>query len=156
MSKFEPVIVPGWLGPLGFWIPQKGKAFTFGAFTVTTDEFIFSDESEVLLELSRSGTAVTWPRVYGGGGIGLEGGGLKRAVCFGRPFPDAPNPEPERFKEAMQSLDALGKGLDGTLGGLFADTGGQLIGLFNSIQDIRSGRAAGKRIRAAIEAPVRG
>jgi hypothetical protein len=151
MDAIARVVVPGWLGPARLFVLEQGRAYTFGAFMVTDDEFAFSDESQVLLRLRRDQTTIEWPRLNMGAAIKLESEGMKKVVFFGRPFPDAPSPEPQEFEGAATALGAAKAGLGDSLGGLFADIGGDLITLFNSIQDQKRGRAVGNRVRAAIE-----
>lgn len=151
MGVSDPVVVPGWLGPARMFVPEKGRAYTFGAFMVSSDEVAFSDETQMLLRLRRDETKIEWPRLLMGAALKLEGGGTRKVVFFGRPFPDAPSPEPERFKSAAGALDAAAAGLGDSLGALLADIGGELITLFNSIQDQKRGRAVGSRIRAILE-----
>lgn len=152
MTGTDSFVIPGWLGPARMFVLEQGLAYTFGAFMVTTDEVAFSDESQMLLRLRRDQTTIEWPRMFMGAALKLEGGGTKKVVFFGRPFPNAPSPEPEKFKNAAGALDAAAAGFGDSLGGLLADIGGDLITLFNSIQDQKRGRAVGSRVRALLEA----
>lgn len=102
MGASDPVVVPGWLGRARMVVPEKGRAYTFGAFMVSADEVAFSDETEMLLRLSRDETTIEWPRLFMGAGLKLEGGGIKEVVFFGRPFPTlrVPIPSDSRSRPA--------------------------------------------------------
>ena len=154
-SAFDPIVVPGWLGPARLFVLEQGRAYVFGAFTVTEGEYVFSDASQVLLRLRRDETRVEWPRWFMGGAIKLTGPGVKKIVAFGRPFPDAPSPEPAQFESAADALDIAVAGLGDGLAGTLAGIGGDLIQLVNGINDVKSGKAVGERIRSAIENPSR-
>lgn len=151
MGEIARLVVPAWLGPARLFVAEQGRAYTFGAFLITDDQFVFSNDSQVLLCVNRERTTVEWPRLYMGTGIRLKGEGVKKVVFFRRPFPDAPSPEPQLFESAATALGAVGAGLGDSLGGLLADIGGDLITVFSSIQDQIRGRAVAVRVRSAIE-----
>ena len=155
IGKTMPVIdgvlvVPAWIGPAKHFVPSKGRAYTFGLFAVSSETLAFLS-SDLTLTWPKDEVNITWPRLQGGAGCWLEWPDGKYAICFGKPFPNAPSPDADLLGGAAEALDTVSDlpiGLDDLLTG--TEILGNLLGLAASIRDIKTGRGTAQDVKAAL------
>jgi hypothetical protein len=147
------LVVPAWIGPAKMFIISRGAAYQFGIFALTADNLVFTTEREVVIDERQADVEIKWTRWLAGSGFWIKTPRARRAICFGKPFPDAPGPTENVVAKTADTLgyakdlpiEAMKDWLFGA--GMIAD----LVGLAFAVRDLKDGRRAAARIRALLE-----
>lgn len=147
------LVVPAWIGPAKRFVPSKGAAYRFGIFALTADNLAFTTEREVVVDEYHDDVEIEWTRWLAKSGFWIKTPSARYAICFGKPFPDAPGPTENAVAKAAETLgyakdlpiEAIKDWLFGA--GIIAD----LVGLAFAVRDLKQGRRAAARVRALLE-----
>jgi hypothetical protein len=148
------LIVPAWIGPARMFVFTQGAAYRFGLFILTTDNLAFASNEQILMQEHRAEVTIKWPRILVGGGFYVLALANRRAICFGKPFWDAPRPSESSVAQSAATLGAI-SALGFTAGQDWLPEGARVSGLLSGVARrqfaVWQGRPVAARVRAALE-----
>jgi hypothetical protein len=148
------LIVPAWRGPARMFVLTQGAAYRFGLFILTADILAFAANEQVLMQEYRVGVKVKWPRILAGGGFYVLTPADRCAICFGKPFWDAPRPSESSIAQSAAALGAI-SALGLTVGQDWLPGGALVRGLLSGVARrqfaVWQGRPVAARVRAALK-----
>jgi hypothetical protein len=148
------LVVPAWRGPARMFVLTQGAAYRFGIFILTADNLAFAADDQVLMQERRAEVKIKWPRILVGGGFYVLAPANRCAICFGKPFWDAPRPSEYSIAQSVATLGAT-SALGFTVGQDWLPGEAIVSGLLSAVARrqfaVWQGRPVAARVRAALE-----
>jgi hypothetical protein len=147
------LIIPAWIGPAKLMVLKRGRAYRFGLFTLTADYLAFATAGEILMQERRADVQIEWPRHLAGSGFHVRAPAKSYAICFGKPFPDAPGPSQYSVAKAATAFGSI-SALGFAVGQDWLPEGAIVADVIRAVADIRElkhGRSVAAQVRAALE-----
>jgi hypothetical protein len=147
------LVVPAWIGPAKTFVFKRGAAYLFGMFLVSGENLVFSSEDNVIVNECRRDVEIEWPRHFAGSGFWIKTPSARYAICFGKPFPDAPGPKGNAIAKTAAKFEGISNlDLSAVQGWLFgAEALAQFVRAASAVSDLRKGRRTAARVRAVLE-----